>query len=195
MTAACCFFWFLGDNGPWAQKCELAGSVGPFTGSWQTRQGRGSQLGLGHLPAGAESGLGHEIRPLGGPVYSWVLGHHCEIGTDYSQPLAPGRETIWSGESACSPRGVPFPSLPGRRPADRQPSKYALPLPSPSCPQSSSLLSFLSFFKSHPSTHPNTNSFHSFKKYFVHNCARFLYALALNLSERQVVITALTAEE
>lgn len=40
-TVTCCFFWFLGDNGPWAQKCELAGSVGPFTGSWQTRQGRG----------------------------------------------------------------------------------------------------------------------------------------------------------
>ncbi|XP_029424270.1 arylsulfatase G isoform X2 [Nannospalax galili] len=31
--------WFIGDNGPWAQKCELAGSVGPFTGSWQTHQG------------------------------------------------------------------------------------------------------------------------------------------------------------
>ncbi|KAM6174778.1 arylsulfatase G [Erethizon dorsatum] len=33
------FFWFTGDNGPWAQKCELAGSVGPFSGLWQTRQG------------------------------------------------------------------------------------------------------------------------------------------------------------
>ncbi|XP_069338896.1 arylsulfatase G [Eulemur rufifrons] len=33
------FLWFTGDNGPWAQKCELAGSVGPFIGSWQTRQG------------------------------------------------------------------------------------------------------------------------------------------------------------
>ncbi|XP_023366867.1 arylsulfatase G isoform X2 [Otolemur garnettii] len=33
------FLWFTGDNGPWAQKCELAGSVGPFVGSWQTRQG------------------------------------------------------------------------------------------------------------------------------------------------------------
>ncbi|XP_007525026.1 arylsulfatase G isoform X2 [Erinaceus europaeus] len=31
--------WFTGDNGPWAQKCELAGSVGPFTGLWQTHQG------------------------------------------------------------------------------------------------------------------------------------------------------------
>ncbi|XP_006886461.1 PREDICTED: arylsulfatase G [Elephantulus edwardii] len=33
------FIWFTGDNGPWAQKCELAGSMGPFTGLWQTRQG------------------------------------------------------------------------------------------------------------------------------------------------------------
>ncbi|XP_016056964.1 PREDICTED: arylsulfatase G [Miniopterus natalensis] len=33
------FLWFAGDNGPWAQKCELAGSVGPFTGSWQAHQG------------------------------------------------------------------------------------------------------------------------------------------------------------
>ncbi|XP_010615133.1 arylsulfatase G isoform X3 [Fukomys damarensis] len=36
------FIWFAGDNGPWAQKCELAGSVGPFTGLWQTRQGGSS---------------------------------------------------------------------------------------------------------------------------------------------------------
>ncbi|XP_070336197.1 arylsulfatase G isoform X7 [Odocoileus virginianus] len=33
------FLWFTGDNGPWAQKCELAGSVGPFTGLWQARRG------------------------------------------------------------------------------------------------------------------------------------------------------------
>ncbi|XP_053309511.1 arylsulfatase G isoform X2 [Spea bombifrons] len=34
--------WFTGDNGPWAQKCDLAGSVGPFVGAWQTRQGGSS---------------------------------------------------------------------------------------------------------------------------------------------------------
>ncbi|XP_059128018.1 arylsulfatase G [Peromyscus eremicus] len=34
--------WFTGDNGPWAQKCELAGSMGPFFGLWQTRQGGSS---------------------------------------------------------------------------------------------------------------------------------------------------------
>ncbi|CAH2291970.1 arylsulfatase G isoform X1 [Pelobates cultripes] len=31
--------WFTGDNGPWAEKCQFAGSVGPFVGSWQTKQG------------------------------------------------------------------------------------------------------------------------------------------------------------
>ncbi|NWJ08726.1 ARSG Arylsulfatase, partial [Crypturellus undulatus] len=31
--------WFTGDNGPWAQKCELAGSVGPFVGAWQRPRG------------------------------------------------------------------------------------------------------------------------------------------------------------
>uniref|UniRef100_A0A8C5QLK3 Arylsulfatase G n=1 Tax=Leptobrachium leishanense TaxID=445787 RepID=A0A8C5QLK3_9ANUR len=31
--------WFTGDNGPWTEKCQFAGSVGPFTGSWQTSQG------------------------------------------------------------------------------------------------------------------------------------------------------------
>ncbi|XP_075418254.1 arylsulfatase G [Tenrec ecaudatus] len=39
MAKGSTFLWFTGDNGPWAQKCELAGSVGPFTGLWQTRQG------------------------------------------------------------------------------------------------------------------------------------------------------------
>ncbi|XP_071987874.1 arylsulfatase G [Engystomops pustulosus] len=31
--------WFSGDNGPWAEKCHLAGSVGPFLGRWQSGQG------------------------------------------------------------------------------------------------------------------------------------------------------------
>ncbi|XP_053540962.1 arylsulfatase G isoform X2 [Ictalurus punctatus] len=34
--------WFTGDNGPWEQKCEFAGSVGPFLGKWQTSKGGGS---------------------------------------------------------------------------------------------------------------------------------------------------------
>lgn len=28
-----------GDNGPWAEKCDLAGSTGPYIGAWQTAQG------------------------------------------------------------------------------------------------------------------------------------------------------------
>uniref|UniRef100_A0A3Q1IQS2 Arylsulfatase G n=1 Tax=Anabas testudineus TaxID=64144 RepID=A0A3Q1IQS2_ANATE len=34
--------WFTGDNGPWEKKCQYAGSVGPFTGKWQTSRGGGS---------------------------------------------------------------------------------------------------------------------------------------------------------
>ncbi|XP_041671500.1 arylsulfatase G isoform X1 [Cheilinus undulatus] len=34
--------WFTGDNGPWEQKCQYAGSVGPFMGKWQTSTGGGS---------------------------------------------------------------------------------------------------------------------------------------------------------
>lgn len=29
----------VGDNGPWEQKCQYAGSVGPFKGKWQSSRG------------------------------------------------------------------------------------------------------------------------------------------------------------
>ncbi|XP_028991200.1 arylsulfatase G [Betta splendens] len=62
--------WFTGDNGPWEQKCQYAGSVGPFTGKWQTSRGGGSAKRTtwegghrvptvaywpGHIPANATS--------------------------------------------------------------------------------------------------------------------------------------------
>ncbi|XP_056628141.1 arylsulfatase G-like isoform X3 [Triplophysa dalaica] len=34
--------WFTGDNGPWEQKCQFSGNVGPFVGRWQTSRGGGS---------------------------------------------------------------------------------------------------------------------------------------------------------
>lgn len=34
--------WFTGDNGPWERKCQFAGSVGPFRGTWQVQRGGGS---------------------------------------------------------------------------------------------------------------------------------------------------------
>nr|XP_046233545.1 arylsulfatase G [Scatophagus argus] len=34
--------WFTGDNGPWEQKCQYTGSVGPFVGKWQVSRGGGS---------------------------------------------------------------------------------------------------------------------------------------------------------
>ncbi|XP_062976112.1 arylsulfatase G [Elgaria multicarinata webbii] len=36
------FLWFTGDNGPWSEKCEYAGSVGPYTGIWQGKRGGSS---------------------------------------------------------------------------------------------------------------------------------------------------------
>uniref|UniRef100_A0A4W3KGY7 Arylsulfatase G n=1 Tax=Callorhinchus milii TaxID=7868 RepID=A0A4W3KGY7_CALMI len=34
--------WFTGDNGPWSEKCEFSGSVGPFVGAWQMQRGGSS---------------------------------------------------------------------------------------------------------------------------------------------------------
>ncbi|XP_032831957.2 arylsulfatase G [Petromyzon marinus] len=31
--------WFSSDNGPWDEKCDLAGSTGPYTGKWQCLRG------------------------------------------------------------------------------------------------------------------------------------------------------------
>ncbi|XP_058026383.1 arylsulfatase G isoform X4 [Ahaetulla prasina] len=36
------FLWFTGDNGPWSEKCDYAGSVGPYTGMWQQKKGGSS---------------------------------------------------------------------------------------------------------------------------------------------------------
>ncbi|XP_071620405.1 arylsulfatase G isoform X2 [Heliangelus exortis] len=62
--------WFTGDNGPWAQKCELAGRLGPFVGAWQRQRGGSSAKQTtwegghrvpalaywpGHIPAGRTS--------------------------------------------------------------------------------------------------------------------------------------------
>ncbi|KAG8445940.1 hypothetical protein GDO86_013707 [Hymenochirus boettgeri] len=41
--------WFTGDNGPWAEKCQFAGSSGPFVGSWQVAQGT-HFVPLAHFP-------------------------------------------------------------------------------------------------------------------------------------------------
>lgn len=36
---------YTGDNGPWNVKCDLAGSQGPFLGSWQAEHGGGGGTG------------------------------------------------------------------------------------------------------------------------------------------------------
>lgn len=93
LTFPCCSFWFLGDNGPWAQKCELAGSVGPFTGSWQVPRGRGS--------AGAGgSHCGQDLGSISGPQ-----GILVNQGQSPQQPPGP-EETLWGKDSLCSARSI-----------------------------------------------------------------------------------------
>lgn len=42
-------FVIAGDNGPWEEKCELSGSVGPFIGMWQaSTEGGGGGSGAKH---------------------------------------------------------------------------------------------------------------------------------------------------
>lgn len=43
------FLSLAGDNGPWAQKCELAGRLGPFVGAWQRQRGNLAAWGTGGL--------------------------------------------------------------------------------------------------------------------------------------------------
>lgn len=43
------FLSLAGDNGPWAQKCELAGRLGPFVGVWQRQRGNPAAWGTGGL--------------------------------------------------------------------------------------------------------------------------------------------------
>lgn len=40
------FLSLAGDNGPWAQKCELAGRLGPFVGAWQRQRGNLAAWGV-----------------------------------------------------------------------------------------------------------------------------------------------------
>lgn len=55
------FLSLAGDNGPWAQKCELAGRLGPFVGAWQRQRGdlagRGGLLSLGGVAASQSPSL------------------------------------------------------------------------------------------------------------------------------------------
>lgn len=54
------FLSLAGDNGPWAQKCELAGRLGPFVGAWQRQRGNLAVWGGLPIPRGAGGGLLHK---------------------------------------------------------------------------------------------------------------------------------------
>ncbi|PKK25485.1 arylsulfatase G, partial [Columba livia] len=73
--------WFAGDNGPWAQKCELAGRVGPFVGAWQRQRGGSSAKQTtwegGHrVPASARATLCSAPWTSSRRWWPW-LGRRC----------------------------------------------------------------------------------------------------------------------
>lgn len=188
--APCCFFWFPGDNGPWAQKCELAGSVGPFTGSWQTRQGRGS-AGLG----ASRRGCWAEAEPCasvsGGPAHMQACWPSLECSGCRQvahQPPAPRGEINWEVVQPRPPLSLfptPTPGTPsGDLPWTFQQVPFTLIfIPLPLQTLTFSFLSFLScsFFFSHPSLPRPIDSFHSFRKHSGTKYTRISYTFSLNL--------------
>lgn len=152
LTFPCCSFWFLGDNGPWAQKCELAGSVGPFTGSWQVPQGRGS------AGAGGSHG-GQDMGSISGPQ-----GILVNQGQSPQQPPGPRRDPVGQRESLLSLEHPALASPPGAPSGLPSPDEPPLDLPRLCSPFSFIPTSFLILLPFFPSIHPTTNSLHSSKR-------------------------------
>ena len=66
-------FIFTSDNGPWSSKCELAGSQGPFLGTWQT------------LPSPAGGGGGGTAK-----FTTWEAGHRVPFIAHWPGVIKPG---------------------------------------------------------------------------------------------------------
>jgi arylsulfatase G len=64
---------FTSDNGPWASKCDLAGSQGPFTGDWQASP----------LPFGGGGGSAAKLT-------TWEAGHRVPFIAHWAGMTKPG---------------------------------------------------------------------------------------------------------
>lgn len=66
-------FMFTSDNGPWLQKCDLAGSPGPFMGAWQDSP----------LPLGGGGGGTAKLT-------TWEAGHRVPFIAHWAGVIKPG---------------------------------------------------------------------------------------------------------
>ncbi|XP_066242761.1 arylsulfatase G isoform X3 [Saccopteryx leptura] len=88
------FIWFTGDNGPWAQKCELAGSLGPFAGLWQVHQGVAV---AGKNVVFEDSWTRPRSFPFSLHNSTWFGGHHTPKREQYIGGEFPAKQTTWEG--------------------------------------------------------------------------------------------------
>ncbi|XP_062827231.1 arylsulfatase G isoform X2 [Anolis carolinensis] len=73
--------WFTGDNGPWSEKCEYAGSVGPYTGMWQRKRDGSSAKQTTWEGGHRVPTLAYWLGKIPANVTSPVLLRRCSIPT------------------------------------------------------------------------------------------------------------------
>lgn len=120
------FLCLAGDNGPWAQKCELAGRLGPFVGAWQRQRGNLAARGVrGGCPTNLQCpprGQGQHCTPaLPCPEHTPALfsaakqsnfpKNHCKGGLGSPWPRSLGW-LCWFGVGMLlsAPSGVTAPA-------------------------------------------------------------------------------------
>ncbi|XP_048347764.1 arylsulfatase G isoform X1 [Sphaerodactylus townsendi] len=119
------FLWFTGDNGPWSEKCEFAGSVGPYTGMWQRKRDGSSAkrttwegghrvptiaYWAGKIPANVTSHMMLSTLDIFPTVVSLANArlppHRCFDGMDISEVLFglsnKGHETLFHPNSGAA---------------------------------------------------------------------------------------------
>ncbi|XP_066469862.1 arylsulfatase G isoform X2 [Tiliqua scincoides] len=104
------FLWFTGDNGPWSEKCEFAGSVGPYTGEWQRRRDGSSAKQTTWEGGHRVPTLAYWAGKIPANVTSSAMLRHCSIPTvEQLENLERYRHFGWISSRHFTSRVVPRP--------------------------------------------------------------------------------------